>query len=243
MSLLPKADLPVYTTEQPSTGKKVKYRSFLVREQKILLMAAESKDTKEITDAVKNIIEACFFNEIDVNKIPSFDLEHFFIKLRMASVGEVSEIGYVCNHKDENGNKCNNEITLKIDLGDVKINKKPNLKDRTIKISEQAGFVMNYPTVDTLQELMEEEDSMTRLFFKTIFNCIDYVFNGDEISTLDGIDYEDFIEEFEEYPKSIIEEFDEFFNNIPCMEYHAKLKCDKCETEDEFPIRGIKNFF
>ena len=156
---LPKIDLPTYELELPSNGKKVKFRPFLVKEQKILLMAMESNDEKDSINAVKQIVSNCIVDEeFDVDQMSSFDVEYFFIKLRMHSIGEVVNLSFRCKNEIAPNTECNHLMEFSYDLNNVQIEKNSN-HDRTIFFTKDVGVVMKYPGFDLTQYLLDNANT------------------------------------------------------------------------------------
>ena len=153
---LPTITVPEYDLTLPSTGKTIKYRPFLVKEEKILLMAMESEDTKQIINATKEIIKSCITGEeLNVDTMPLFDIEYLFLNLRAKAKGEIIELKYKCP-------KCEGEIPVAINIDDIQV-KKNDKHTSTIKINDELGIVMKYPTID-LQTDYKEKKSIEQLF-------------------------------------------------------------------------------
>ena len=155
--MLPKLDIPIYETTLISTGKTIKFRPFLVKEQKIFLMAAQSDDSKEVINSIKQVLTNCVVDGTDVSKLPFFDLENLFLNLRARSVGEKVELNYVCNNlvkndKDEEV-QCAGKIKLDINLMDIKPTKNEEHSNK-IMLTDKLGIVMKYPSFDIISKLI-----------------------------------------------------------------------------------------
>ena len=171
---LPTIAVPEYTLILPSTGKELKYRPFLVKEEKILLIAMESEEEKDIINAIKNIINNCVFSELNVDNMPMFDLEYIFLQLRGKSKGEKIDLKYECP-------KCNKNIPVSINIDDIKVikNKDNNLK---IKFNDNLGVKMKYPSLqlqNDLSSMKEEKSGETETIFRSIVKSIDYIYDNE----------------------------------------------------------------
>ena len=172
---LPKLGYPTFELELPSTGKTIKYRPFLVKEEKVLLMALESKDEKQVVSAVKDLIKNCVITRIKVDNLPSFDLEYLFLKIRGASIGENITLTVTCLDDNET------QVEANININDVEI-LKPEGHDKKIMFDENTGLVMKYPSMkefvdrEFLQKEMKTED-----VYEFIADSIDQIFDSEEV--------------------------------------------------------------
>lgn len=228
---LPTISVPTYESIIPSTGEKITYRPFLVKEEKILLMALEGRDKKEISLAIHKILDSCVNEDIDFGKLPMFDIEFLFLMLRAKSVGEV--ISFRLGHTGESD--CNHKTDIEIDLNEVQV--VGDIQDGKIMLDDNVGIKMHYPTVSSLDnEVKGNEDLLS-----VIADCIDVVFDQEEV-------YEDFTrEELIEWLGNLNQtqyrKINEFFGSAPKLSYTAKWKCKECGEEDEMTIEGLYNFF
>lgn len=238
---LPRLKHPTYKITLPSNNKKVSFRPFLVGEEKILLMAMESNDMKEIITAVEEIIKACCITKIDVLNMPILDVEYFFLQLRAKSKGEVLELKYTCH-------ECETPIDFDMNIEKVKIKKHKNHTNKII-INNKIGFIMKYPTLNMAGDLLENEDkdednkSSIENHFNMLKLCIDYVYDEESIYHLkDETDeeIEDFINNLNE--QAIIDATN-FINTAPEVIYDVELECNKCKWKDTITIKGLQNFF
>lgn len=238
---LPKVDVPIYELTLPSTGQKVSVRPFLVKEEKLLLMALASNDDNQIIDTTKQIINNCLLTkDIDVDKLPYFDIDYLFIALRAKSVGETVDVNFICNHKPDNENKCGFVFPVKIDIANVMVHNMSNSK--VIKLSDKLVANMKYPTYATMKRHMTKEDNLSRKI-KIIASCIDYMI--DDKQTYTPKDYSK--EEFEEFIENLIEEqferLDEFVSDLPYFVVKAQHVCPKCGFEHKIQYRDFTSFF
>jgi hypothetical protein len=168
---LPKLDVPIFTLELPLTKKKIRYRPFLVKEEKLLLIAMESDDEDSIMDSIVQILNNCCLDEIDIDELPVTDVEFFFLKLRARSIGEIVELNYKCNNmvKDESGeeSRCNNPVNLKVNILEIEPTFNPKHTNK-IELTEKLGIVMKYPNFSIIDNTTSETD-VNRVMMKRVF--------------------------------------------------------------------------
>jgi len=234
---LPKIDVPTYSLNVLSTNTDIKYRPFLVREEKILLVALESGDGDDITGAIQQIIENCIIEgKVNVGELPLFDIENIFLKIRSKSVGETSELNIPCTSET-----CEAHTPHTINLEEIEfiINEEHTTK---IELTKTVGVIMKYPSVNGLADIGESEDGMEQSI-NLILSCIESVY--DSSTEYDFRDYtlqerNDFIENLTQQQLASIQEF---FTSMPTLQYNLDFKCGTCGKEDTIPITGLQNFF
>ena len=242
--MLPKIDVPIYTVNLVSTGKPIRFRPFLVKEQKLFLMASESEDGKEIISVIRQVLKNCVLDEIDIDNLPTFDLEYLFMNLRARSVEEIVNLRYKCNNmiKNENGeeHKCNGVVEFDLNLIEVEPTKNPNHVNK-IKITENLGIAFKYPTFEMVQkyESMNENEVMIRI----LIDCIDYIYDKDQIYYAKDTPKEELEEFIDSLQQKDLEKFKEFFDTMPEVKKDVHFKCPKCEYEEDITIKGMQNFF
>lgn len=243
---LPKINSPIFELTLPSTGKAVKYRPFLVKEQKILLLAMEAKDTRASLLAIKQIINNCAVDPIDVDKLPSFDIEYFFIRLRAKSIGEAVDLrlrhptGF--NAKNE---QCQHITNFSLNLLDVEVSKSIEHEDKIILDEETGvGVKMKYPTVDALDddESTENKSQMDNAIDGIIY-AIDYIFDKDNIYKKEDFTKTELIEFIENLQQEQFIKLTKFFETMPKVKKTITWKCAGCGEEDEITLEGMSNFF
>ena len=171
---LPKLDSPHYEMKIPSTGKKITFRPYLVKEEKILMLALESKDDSQMVRAVKDVIRACTDDAVDVEDMPMFDMEYIFTQLRSKSVGETTKIGISCQ-------SCNHKNDIDINLDNIRVDV-PKAKERKIELTPIVGMVLKYPTVnEVLDAQVNSTSSDVDKMFDMLASCIDSIYSGDEV--------------------------------------------------------------
>ena len=237
---LPKLNSPTYQLELPSTGKKIKYRPFLVKEQKILMMAQESKDEHEVLNAMTSLVNDCTFGKIDATNSPMFDVEYIFLRIRAKSVGEVSTLEY--GHTDGvnyDGVKCDHITELKVNLEDIKAEKLEGHTDE-VRISEQLYVKMKYPSLMELSAL-DFADQESTDEFKLVANCIDYVFDDNE--TYEADTEQEKISFVESMNTKQMTELGKFFDTMPRIRHEIPYTCEGCGQEDVLKLEGLSDFF
>lgn len=237
---LPKINSPIYETRLISSGKIVKFRPFLVKEQKLFLMAAESNDTKDITNTIKQVLQNCVLTEdIDIENLPIFDLEYLFLQLRAKSVGEISKLTYKCNNKIDENKTCGNVVEINVDLNSIQptIPKEHNPK---IQLSKNLGMTMRYPNFSMLNKLnIESELDM----FKILVSCIDYIYDNDSIYYTKDYTSDELNEFIDAMSQDDLEKVKNFFTTMPKIEKDVEFKCKKCGYTETMHLEGIQNFF
>lgn len=236
---LPVLATPQYELTLPSTGKKYKYRPFLVKEEKILLMALEGQDSAEIMGAVKEIIKVCV-SGIDVDQIAIFDLEYIFLRLREKSISE--EISLYVRHINETNSKgdhCENTQEIKINLGNVGIIMNPE-HNKKIQLTDSIGVMMKYPTISTISDIGEFN---SKTAFSIIENCIDYIYDEDKTYPISESSPEDIKNFIESLSHSQLEKIELFFTTMPKVSYEMKWVCNKCKVEETLVLEGLNDFF
>jgi len=243
--MLPKIDVPVYETTLISNGQKIKFRPFLVKEQKLFLMASQSDDTKDMVDAIKQVIRNCVLDEIDVDTLPTFDLENIFIQLRARSVNDVVNLSYNCNNKITNDkgeeNACGNLVKFDIDLLELKAEKNPNHTNK-IEITDKLGIVLKYPTFNMMEKIDMENNNMEHIL-DVIISCIDYIYDENNLYYAKDSTKEELTEFVENLQQSDLEKIQEFFTTLPKLKKDLHFHCNKCGYEEDITVEGIQNFF
>ena len=242
--MLPKLDVPTYEVNLISTGKPVRFRPFLVKEQKLFLMASESDDAKETVNVIRQVLKNCIIDDIDVDSLPTFDLEWLFIHLRARSVEEVVNLRYKCNNnvKDEEGKdvKCSGYVEFDVNLLEVQANKNPDHTNK-VQITENLGIVLKYPTFEMIQkyEGMEENDLMSNV----LVDCIDYIYDKEQMYYAKDTTREELNEFVDNLQQKDLEKIKLFFDTIPEVKKDVTFECPKCKYKEDIAIKGIQNFF
>lgn len=243
--MLPKLDVPVYEIKLPLLNKTVRYRPFLVKEEKILLMAMESNDEKTIFDSIKQIVNNCCIDELNIDTLPILDLEYFFLNLRAKSVGEVVELKYKCNNKvkkenSEEEKECGNLVSFDVNLLEVKaeIDSKHTNK---IELTDKMGIVMKYPNFKLFEIYGNESDVENTMNF--IFECVDYVYDEENIYYKKDVTTEELKEFIESLNREQFSKIQNFFQTLPKLRKSVHFACGKCGYSEDLDIEGLQNFF
>lgn len=243
--MLPKLDVPIYELKLPLLDKIVRYRPFLVKEEKLLLMAMESNDEKSVVDAVKQIVNNCCIDEIDVDNLPIVDLEFLFLNLRARSVGEVVELQYKCNNKvkkedSEEEKTCGTIVKFNLNLLELNpvIDEKHSNK---IELSADTGIVMKYPNFK-LVEKIDAESEVDRIM-KMIVECVDFIYDKDNIYYRKDIEEKELQEFIESLTRDQFKNVQTFFETLPKIKKNLHFQCSKCKYEEDFDVEGLQNFF
>jgi hypothetical protein len=230
---LPKISLPLYEIKIPSNGKTIKFRPFTVKENRILLLASESQSTEQIVLATKQIISLCVQDDIDVESLPMFDIEFLFLNISAKSNGEIVDYIIKCG-------KCEHENPYSLNLLDVTVPVQDS-KNNTIKLSDTIGVVMKYPTIN-VSDLVQNAENKTEATNDVIISCIDYVYDSESVFYPKDYTREELVEYIESFTDENLSKINAWFKSIPEVTTVAKFKCKKCDHDNEYEIKGIKNF-
>jgi len=243
---LPKIDVPTYETTLISSGKKVKYRPFLVKEQKLFLMASQSTDEKETIDVVKQVLNNCIISDIDVDDLPTFDLEHLFMQLRARSVGEVVNLKYNCNNtiKDDKGEDkvCGGLVKFDLNILDIKPTIDPEHSNK-IEITDKLGIVMKYPTLGMVKNFDNLQTESIDTIMEVIVSCIDFIYDDEQMYYAKDSTKEELMEFVDNLQQDDLEKIQKFFTTMPKISKPLDFKCGKCGYEEKIVVEGIQNFF
>ena len=236
---LPKIATPTYELELPSTGGTIKYRPFLVKEEKLLVIALESEDNKQITNAIKAVLKACILTKgIKVETLPTFDIEYLFLNIRGKSVGEDLEVNVTC--PDDNETK----VPMTIYLDDIQIQRDENHSNK-IKLDDSIMMELKYPSLEQFIKNnfdFEEKNAMDQSF-DLIASCIDKVYTEDEVwATADCTKKEvkDFLEQMN---SSQFKEIESFFSTMPKLSHTIKVTNPNTKVESDVVLEGLASFF
>ena len=234
---LPKIGYPTYELELSSTGKSIKYRTFLVKEEKVLLLALESKDEKQVIGAVKDLIKNCVITRIKVDTLPSFDLEYLFLKIRGASIGENIILTVTCLDDNET------QVEANINIDDVEVFK-PEGHDKKIMFDDKTGVVMRYPS---MKEFVEREflqkEMKTEEVYGFIADSIDQIFDDEEVydsSTTTKKEFRTFVESL---TTKQFEKIQKFYETSPKLSHTFKVTNPNTGKESSYTIEGLQSFF
>ena len=231
---LPKLASAKFELTLPSTGEKVEYRPFLVKEEKALMIAQQTGKSEDIMRAVKDVITSCTFEKVDAEKLPIFDLEYIFINLRAKSVGEIVKLMVTC--PDDNKTK----VQVDVDLTKIECHKEVG-HDTNIRLTDEIGLVMDYPRVSSVTEL--DLDNEMESTFEVIKSCIRQVYDSNNVYEKVDMDKNDLDEFIESMTHDQFERVQEFFNTMPKVRHMIKVKNPKTGVDGEVVLEGMQSFF
>lgn len=225
---LPTISVPTFDVDVYSTKQKVSMRPFLVREEKILILAAESNQRADMIRSMQQVINSCSDGKIDAEKLPFFDIQNIFIRLRSQSIGRDSEFNLICG-------ECGHKTPTILDLDQIELQITPDHKNK-IMITDDIGVIMKYPTA----EVLVDDDLPV---FDLVVSCIDKVFTQDEIHDAKDQTTEEIAEFIEGLTTEQFDKIVEFFITSPKIFHNIEYTCSKCETENTVVVEGVENFF
>ena len=238
--MLPKIDVPIYELKLLSQKNPVRFRPFLVKEQKLLLMAQEESESENSIslNTIKQILTNCILSEVNVDELPMFDIEYLFLNLRARSMGEIVNLSYRCM-KETESEKCNNIVNYDLNI----LNIKPFVDERhstKIEINDNLGIIMKYPDLNMINRIDQNDENS---IITIILNCIDSIYDSETIYYAKDIpkkELEDFVDSL---PTSIVEKIKLFFETMSKIRETLHFKCNKCSHEEDILIEGLDSFF
>jgi hypothetical protein len=234
---LPKISTPTYELELPSTEQTIKYRPFLVREEKLLVLALETEDTKQITNAIKTVIKICIETKnIKVELLPTFDIEFLFLNIRGKSVGEEIEVNIICPDDGET------TVPVKINVDDIKVQKNSEHTKR-IKLDDSIMMEMKYPSLDTLQQLGSIGDGDYDKLFDVISGCIDSIYTNEEVFHTKDQTKQDVLDFLNNLTSDQFAKIQKFFETMPRLRKEISYNCPVCSKKHDKVLEGIGSFF
>ena len=236
---LPKISTPTYELELPSTQKKVRYRPFLVKEEKVLLIALESEDTKEITNAIRAVIKSCVLTKgIKVETLPTFDIEYLFLNIRGKSVGETIEVNLICPDDGVT------EVKKNIPIDNIKIQRTDGHTNQ-IKLDDNIMMELKYPSLDQFikNNFDFTEGNQMDQSFELIGTCIDKIYTEEEVWTASDCTKKELNEFLESMNSSQFKEIENFFETMPKLSHTIKVKNPETEKESDVVLEGLASFF
>ena len=233
---LPTISTPTYELTLPSSGKKIKYRPFLVREEKVLIMALESEDTKQITNSVIDILNSCILSKgIKLETLATFDIEYVFLQIRTKSVGETVNVQITCPDDNET------TVEAEIPLDDIKVKKTRGHKPE-IKLDDSVIVKMKYPSLDTFVEMNFSEDQGVEQVFKMAASCIESISDAEQVYDASDSTKEELNEFFESLTSSQFKLIQEFFETMPKLAYTLKVTNPNTGVESDVELEGLASF-
>ena len=236
---LPKLNTPTYELTLPSSNRKVKYRPFLVKEEKILLIAMESEDEKEMQNAVKQILKNCILTRgISVDKLAVFDIEYLFLNIRGKSVGEDIKLNIVCPDDEVT------EVEVSVNVEDVKI-QKSDKHDPVIQLTDQVAIVMKYPSMEMFvkNNITGESQQKVDTIFDMTIDCISQVVEGEDVLEAKSFSKKEMLEFVETFDTQQFQKIQDFFETMPKLSHKIKVLNPNTNIESEVTIEGLSSFF
>ena len=236
---LPKIATPTYELELPSTGESINYRPFLVREEKLLVLALETEDTKQITTAIKNVLKNCVLTKgIKVDQLPTFDIEFLFLNIRGKSVGEEIEVNIICPDDEET------QVPVTIDLDDIKVQKNDEHTNQ-IKLDKDLMMELKYPSLEQFIKNnfdFNDKNAMDQSF-ELIATCIDKIYTADEVWAAADCTKKEIKEFLEQMNSSQFKEIETFFETMPKLSHTVKVTNPKTKVKSDVVLEGLASFF
>ena len=234
---LPKLNTPTYELEVPSTDEKIKYRPFLVKEEKILLMAMESGKSEDVVQAVKDIVSECTFNKLNLGTMPMFDVEYIFLNIRAKSVGEISKLRVLA--PDDKKTYIETEVNLtevQVQVGDDHTNK--------IELTDDMGMIMTYPTIDSFNDTGIQNVNASNML-DVIASCVLQIYekNGEKVYQAKDQTKKELIEFIEQLNTKQFKKLQKFFDTMPRLKHTIKVKNPKTKKTSDVTLSGLNDFF
>ena len=237
---LPKIATPTYELELPSSGETITYRPFLVKEEKLLVLAMESEDTKSITRAIKEVLKSCIKTKIKVDTLPTFDIEYLFLNIRGKSVGEEVEVTITCPDDGKT------EVDINIPIDDIKVQKTEE-HTNTIKLDDTLSMTMKYPSLDQFIEtnfdVNESKGTQLEQSFDLIGSCIETIYSDEEAWPASDSTKKEIGEFLEQLSSSQFQDIEKFFETMPKLSHTVKVKNPKTKVESDIVLEGLSSFF
>ena len=234
---LPKINTPTYELVIPSTDEKIKYRPFLVKEEKILLIAMESGKQKDIISAIKQIVTACTFGKLKIGRMPMFDVEYLFLNIRAKSVGEISELKLIAPDDKKT------TVDVSVDLSTIQVQEEEGHTNK-IELTDEMGIYMQYPTVDTFGESGISDINASNML-EVITGCIAQIYDkkGEEVFEAKDQTKKELIEFVEQLNSKQFADVQSFFDTAPKLKHEITLKNPKTKVESKVVLSGLGDFF
>ena len=234
---LPKINAPEYSLVVPSTQVEVKYRPFLVKEEKLLLIAQETGDEKSLYGAIKNLIHNCCNGQLDVDTMPLFDVEYVFLQLRSKSVGEIAEVLVVCPDDGET------EVKVKVNLNELTV-ELPDKDHNKIKLTDDIGIVMAYPNLaSVLLTAVDKDKNASELMFDTILECMFQIWQGEEVFAATDYSHKEKLDFIDSLSHDQFEKIQQFFETMPSVKKEVEVTNPKTKIVSKVDIEGMNSFF
>jgi hypothetical protein len=235
---LPINNTPTYTLVLPSTGKEVKYRPFLIKEEKTLLLAHQSEDPKVMVESLKGVIKSCLKDDTDVETFATFDIEYVFTQIRAKSVGEIAELMIRCD-------TCEDEkavAKVEIDLTKIEVKKDVEHTNK-IQLFDDVGVLMKYPTIDVLKKLENLDNTNVDEVFNVIIECIDSIYDTNQVYHAKEQSRDELLQFLNNLSSEQFQKVQKFFETMPKLTQAVDYKCPVCGKEHHKVLEGLNSFF
>ena len=233
---LPILETATYELTLPSADVKVKYRPFLVKEEKVLLQALESNDDVEIKNAIKDIVSTCTFGQVDAGKLPTFDLEYVFLQIRSKSVGEVANIRLRCPDDKET------YVTKEVDLSKVEV-QVDDKHTNEIHVNDKVKIIMKYPTIDTVDPNLNVKGMKTKQIFDMILGCVHSIYEGEKQHAVGDYSKEELNKFLESLDRKSFDKLNQFFETMPQLRHEVEIENPKTKVKSKVVLKGAQDFF
>jgi hypothetical protein len=234
---LPILTTPTYELEIPSTDEKIKYRPFLVKEEKVLLVALESGENSQIVQAIKTIVDECTFNKLPLGRMPMFDIEYIFLQIRSKAVGEVSTLSLLCQDDGKT------YVPVEVNLADVEV-EVGETHDNKIQLTDDMGMIMTYPTIDSFLDGQFAEVTADNMI-DVVASCVLQIYEkkGEVVYDAKDSTKQEMIEFIENINTTQFKDVQKFFDTMPVLKHTVTFKNPKTKVENEVVLRGLNDFF
>ena len=234
---LPKLEVPIYELTVPSTDEKIKYRPFLIKEEKILLIAMESGANEDVIQAVKQIVSECTFNTLKLGNMPMFDVEYIFLQIRSKSVGEVSKLKILCRDDGET------YANVEVDLTEIEVQVNDDHTNK-IELTDEMGVIMRYPTIDSFSTAGISDITADNML-DVIVTCINKIYDkkGEEVYDAKDSTKQELIDFVEQMNTTQFADVQKFFDTMPALSHEITVKNPKTKKESKVTLNGLNDFF
>jgi hypothetical protein len=235
---LPINSTPVYNLTLPSTGKELKFRPFLIKEEKALLLAGQSEDAKVMVESLKQVIKSCIKDDIDVEDLATFDLEYLFTQIRAKSVGEIVELYLKCD-------TCEDEkavAKVEIDLTQIQVEKNPDHVNKII-LFDDVGVALKYPTIDVIKRFENIDNANMDEVFSIVIDCIDYIYTTTEVFHAKDQTKDELNTFLNNLSSEQFKKLQDFFETMPRLKHAIDYKCPVCNKDHHKVLEGLQSFF
>jgi citrate lyase gamma subunit len=237
--VLPRIATPTYELELPSTEQTIKFRPFLVKEEKLLVIALESEDTKQITNAIKTVIKNCIETKgVKVETLPTFDIEYLFLNIRAKSVGEEIDVNIICPDDEETS------VSVKINVDDIKVQTNEDHTNK-IKLDDTLMMEMKYPSLEQFikNNFDISNNSAIDQSFELVASCVNKIYNEDEVWAAADVTKKELMDFLDQMNTAQFKQIEKFFETMPKLSHTIKVKNPNTEVESEVVLEGLSSFF